>query len=349
MNQTEDERWMLEAIHEAKKGIGLTSPNPAVGAVIVSAGKEIARGWHHKAGLDHAEKDALAKLAPGDAKGATIYVTLEPCSTHGRTGACTEAIINAGITRVVYGTDDPNPHHVGHAAKILRAQGIDVETNVCRATCDSLIRGFAKVQTDGRPWIIAKTAMSLDGRITRPPGEGQWLTGPAAREEVQLIRAEVDAIITSGATVRADDPLLTLRSPSISPGKSQPLRVIITRRALDSEVYQIFKDGNPTEVFRNPASLRDTLERLTSEHRVNTVLLECGGGLMGSFLDEGLIDEMVVFLAPMVTGGPQPAIGGRGVSNLESRLNLVETEVGQIGDDLMMRGIVGTQPKPLER
>jgi diaminohydroxyphosphoribosylaminopyrimidine deaminase/5-amino-6-(5-phosphoribosylamino)uracil reductase len=346
--QSADHLWMALALTEAQKGIGLTSPNPAVGCVIVKDGLELARGWHHQYGSAHAERDALAKLDPGQGQGATAYVTLEPCSTHGNTGACTAALIDAGITRVVYAISDPNPSHVGNADRILRAAGIDVSSGLLEEECRHLIRGFAMVQTEKRPWVIAKTAMSLDGRITRPPGESQWLTGSEAREDVQLLRAEVDAIITSGATVRQDDPALTLRSPAISPLKKQPLRVVLTRFGIDQSSYQIFNDGQPTRLFQN-IPIPEVLRTLSNDS-INTVLLESGGDLMGAFLDGDLIDEFVIYYAPLITGGPTPAIGGRGVATLEDRYSLKSISLEKIGPDLRLRGIVDREgPPPLVR
>lgn len=343
-----DEHWMAIALSEAKQGIGLTAPNPAVGAVIVKNEVEISRGWHQKAGCHHAERDALSKLETGEAEGAAIYVTLEPCSTKGKTGACTDAIIEAGITRVVYATSDPNPAHAGNADQVLKAAGIETQSGIFEEECSDLIRGFAKVLTDGRPWVIAKTAMSLDGKITRPPGEGQWLTSPESREEVQLLRAEVDAIITSGATVRKDDPSLTLRSSAISPCKEQQLRVILTRSEIDQSIYQIFNDGHPTQVFQN-IPISEVLQALATDGK-NTVLLESGGDLMGAFLDEGLIDEFVIYYAPLVTGGSSQAIGGEGAYSLSERLSLKNSVLKKIGPDLCLRGIVDRNgPPPLNR
>ena len=346
--QARDTPWMTFALAEAKQGIGLTSPNPAVGCVIVKDGIELARGWHHQYGTFHAERDALTKLEPGQAQGATAYVTLEPCSGHGTTGACTDILIESGLTRVVYAISDPNPAHAGNADHILRAADIDVSSGLLEEEARHLIRGFAMVQSEKRPWVIAKTAMSLDGRITRPPGESQWLTGPEAREDVQLLRAEVDAIITSGVTVRQDDPALTLRSSAISSRKKQPLRVVLTRSEIDQSSYQIFNDGHPTYLFQN-ISILEVLRTLANDG-INTILLESGGDLMGSFLDEGLIDEFVIYYAPIITGGPTPAIGGKGVATLEERYSLKNTSLEKIGPDLRLRGIIDRNgPPPLVR
>jgi diaminohydroxyphosphoribosylaminopyrimidine deaminase / 5-amino-6-(5-phosphoribosylamino)uracil reductase len=341
MKEGEDKRWMQSALEEARRGIGLTAPNPPVGSVIVRDGIELARGWHRRSGTPHAERNALANLAPGEARGATVYVTLEPCSTHGQTGACTEALITAGVSRVVYGAHDPNPAHAGGALKVLTAAGIEVESCVCEEECLHLIRGFAMVQTEGRPWVIAKTAMSLDGRITRPPGEGQWLTGREAREEVQLLRGEVDAIVTSGETVRRDNPSLTLRSVAISPDKEQPWRFVLTRDGLEQTEYQLFNDNYAQRslLFQNE-ELGFVLSQLATNHGVNTILLESGGGLMGAFLDAGFIDEWVIYLAPLVTAGPSPAVGGLGAGTLEERYSLKNLTIHQVGDDLCARGLV---------
>lgn len=341
MTKKVDEHWMGRALVEARRGIGLTSPNPPVGAVIVKEGREIACGWHQKSGQLHAERKALAGLKCGEATDATIYVTLEPCSTHGRTGACSQALIDAGISRVVYGARDPNPDHAGRADAILRAAGIKVTPGVLEAECHQVIRGFAMVQTAGRPWVIAKTAMSLDGRITRPPGEGSWLTGEDGREEVQILRSEVDAILTSGATVRADDPALTLRSKALSPGKEQPWRVVLSETERDWSQFRLFRDEHAARTLLYTGLLKyDVLRTLAKDHGVCQVLLEAGGRLLGSFHDEGLIDEWVIYLAPMVTGGSQVALGGEGAMVLEERLGLIDVSLHRVGRDLCARGVV---------
>lgn len=351
MNIPENNHWMRLALKEAQRSTGLTSPNPAVGAVIVKDGIVIARGRTRQVGGNHAERDALSILEAGEAKGATIYVTLEPCSTRGRSGACTDAIIAAGISRVVYGLEDPNPSHAGRADGILNAAGIEVERGICEKECRHQIRGFISVQTKGRPWVIAKTAMSLDGKISRPNGEGQWLSNEKSRERVHLLRSEVDAIVTSGETVRRDNPSLTVRSSRISEEKEQPLRVVLTKSGLDQSQWKLFNDEhkNRTRIFED-IKLRDVLTQLSGNEGVNTVMLECGGSLMGAFLDLNLIDEFMIFYAPMVTGGPHCAIGGNGISGLEERWGLENPSVEQIGNDLCLRGLVSTKSRrKLER
>jgi len=348
MKNHDEKRWIQVALEEARQGIGLTAPNPPVGSVIVRDEIVLARGWHRGAGTPHAERNALANLASGEARGATAYVTLEPCSTHGQTGACTDALIEAGVSRVVYGARDPNPAHFGRADEVLRAAGIEVVSGVCEEECLHLIRGFAMVQTMGRPWVIAKTAMSLDGRITRPAVEEQWLSGPGAREEVQGLRAEVDAIVTSGETVRRDNPSLTLRSSEISPDKKQPWRVVLTKAGLDQSKYQLFNHdfAERSLLFQNEG-IEATLSQLVTNQSVNTILLESGGGLMGAFLDAGLIDEWVIYLAPLVTGGPTPAVGGQGAASLEERFSLKYLTIHQVGNDLCARGLVDRAGPPV--
>ena len=209
-----DSDWMGMALGEARKGLGRTAPNPPVGAVIVKDGVLLGKGWHSKAGMPHAEVEAMADVEKchgrESLRGATIYVTLEPCSTAGRTPACTAGLIAAGISRVAYGSVDPNPSHAGAADAFFKEAGIEVEPGVLRAECDEILRPFSRVQRTGLPWVIWKCAMSLDGKITRPAGEGQWLSGAESRADVQVLRSQTDAILTSGETVRRDLPALTI-------------------------------------------------------------------------------------------------------------------------------------------
>ena len=340
MSERSDDFFMNMALEEARRGIGLTAPNPAVGAIVVKDGEVLGRGWHQKSGQPHAEREALADVVRNGhtAEGATIYVTLEPCSTQGRTGACTSAITEHQLARCVYAATDPNPAHAGAGRKVLERAGLKVSQGVCQAEAEHLIRAFAMVQTQSRPWVIAKTAMSLDGRITRPPGEPQWLTSPECRERVQALRAECDAILTGGATVRADDPALTIRGAHLKEGKKQPYRAVMTRAGLAGD-FQILTDENSerTLVFENSEAL-GVLKSL-KDRGVNTVLLEAGGELIGHFKDLGLIDEWVIFLAPLLTGGDKAAVAGTGASVPGEALELVEIDYERIGDDLMLRAL----------
>lgn len=336
----DDLRWMERAIAEARKGIGRTSPNPAVGAVVVKDGVELGAGWHRGAGLPHAEREAMAAVrAVHGAEalvGSTVYVTLEPCSTHGRTPPCTEGLIEAGVVRVVYAAEDPNPAHAGRADSLLESAGIEVTRGVLAEEAFRLIRPFAKVQRTGLPWVILKTAMSLDGRITRPPGEGMWLTGEAARAEVQRLRAEVDAIATSGETVRRDRPRLDLRDPVLLAGRPQPWRLILTSdpSALPMDA-PLFTDGHRDRTLIDTgADPAEALRKLVRECGVSSVLVECGGRLSAVLLESGLVDEWVAFLAPLACGGAVPAVAGGGFSN---GLRLEEPVFQRFGPDVMLR------------
>lgn len=332
-----DESWMQLAIEEAEKGVGLTSPNPAVGAVIVKEGKILGKGWHRKAGLPHAEREAIADVKSRHSAdvmaGSTIYVTLEPCSTHGKTPPCTQGILDAGISRVVYGAEDPNPGHVGAARQILESAGVEVLTGVCQNSCEDLIRGFAKVQRTGLPWVMIKSAVSLDGKITRPLGEGQWLTSPESRDVVQRLRFESDAIITGGNTLRKDDPALTVRSTHL-PDKEQPWRMVVTQgkaMALPAGA-QLFTDQyKDRTLVQEDGDLVAGLKKLV-ELGCNTVMVEAGGKLLSAYLNAGLVDEAVMFYAPMITGGPD-----WGIDSLGEAVSLRNQEFIQIGNDVMLR------------
>lgn len=336
----EDIHWMKLALEQANNGVGTTSPNPPVGAVIVKGGKLIGKGWHQKAGGPHAEReaiaDALLQHSPQALNGATIYVTLEPCSSHGRTPPCTDGIIAAGITRLVYGSQDPNPKHVGAAKIIMRSAGLEVQSGVYRSACDKLIRPFAKVQKTGLPWVILKSAISLDGRITRPPGEGQWLSSPESREYVQKMRHQSDAIITGGNTVRMDNPSLTLRSTSI-PNKQQPWRMVITRGKKEAlpQDYQVFSDEHANRTLvQEHGDIHSALKTLANKG-CNSVLVEAGGTLMAAILQQEFADELVVFYAPMLTGGADAGFG-----ELTPKVDLEEQQFTRIGSDIMLRATI---------
>ncbi|MBJ7423347.1 MAG: bifunctional diaminohydroxyphosphoribosylaminopyrimidine deaminase/5-amino-6-(5-phosphoribosylamino)uracil reductase RibD [Akkermansiaceae bacterium] len=329
---TEDIRWMQLALTEARNGMGRTAPNPPVGAVIVKDGILLGKGWHRAAGMPHAEREALADAGQKDLRGATLYITLEPCSTQGRTPPCTQGIIDAGIGRVVYACVDRNPDHAGRADFLLHAAGIEVVSGICQEEAEKLLRPFFKVRETGLPWVIWKSAMSLDGRITRPPGEGQWLTGELARADVQKIRATVDAILTSGETVRRDKPALTIRDPELLAGRQQPWRVVVTDRP-ESIVFQGPMDRT---LIRPRGDLREILRNLVSEQGVLTVMVEAGGVFSAALFEAGLIDEVVVYYAPLLCGGPSPGLGGGG---LHESLHLEEIDFKQFGDDVRVRGI----------
>jgi diaminohydroxyphosphoribosylaminopyrimidine deaminase/5-amino-6-(5-phosphoribosylamino)uracil reductase len=273
-------------------------------------------------------------------RGSTIFVTLEPCSTVGRTPACTDGLIEAGISRVVYAATDPNPAHAGRADQVLERHGIETVPGVLADEAARLIRPFAKVQRCGLPWVVLKTAMSLDGRLTRPPGEGMWLTGVEARSEVQRLRSQADAILTSGETVRRDRPRLDLREPQYLEGRDQPWRVVLTNDP-DSlpEDAPLFRDGHRERTLVMPGGDPGAvLRELAAERGVNAVMVECGARLAGTLLDAGLVDEVAIFMAPLLTGGPVPAVAGGGFAE---GLGFEEIRFERFGPDVMMRGVVG--------
>ena len=331
---TLNEKWMRMALREARKGVGRTSPNPAVGAVIVKGGKLVAKGTTQKAGGAHAEVEAIRKA--GSAKGGTLYVTLEPCSTVWKTGACTEAIIAAGIKKVVYAMDDPNPNHAGKAAGILKKAGIEVEAGVCKDEAVRALAPWTKFITTGMPWVIAKAGISLDGRMTRPDGESPWLTSAEAREDVQKLRAEVDAIIIGAETLRRDDPMLTLRGKHAI-GREQPWRVVLTRGGSIPITAKLFTDAHleRTLVLRKKG-IRAVL-KLLAARGVVTALIEGGSQIHAEAFSKGVVDEVCLYQAPILCGDTTvPMIGG----DLKNSVSLREVQVKKIGDNLRLRGLV---------
>lgn len=336
---TNDEKFMRAALRLARAGLGKTRPNPAVGCVIVKNGRVIGRGFHRRAGLPHAEIEALRSLKkPRHALGATAYITLEPCSSHGRTPPCTRAIIAAGIARVVVGGVDPNPKHRGRGLRILAKAGIKTKSGVLGAECAALNPEFNHVMSTGLPWVIAKCGMSLDGRLTRPPGEGQWITSPAARRDAMKLRASVDAVIVGAGTVRADDPALTVRGIR---GSAQPWRVIWAPRRLppkDSQLMRQRKDGRVIVLRRQSlcAALRDL-----AKQGIQRVLLEGGGHALGCAFDARLICEVVFYVAPMLAGGGIPATGGSGTAKLKGAQLLADANYSLIGGCVRASGLLG--------
>ena len=337
-----DEDWMEMALAEAEKGIGKTAPNPPVGAVMVKDDKILGAGWHQGAGQPHAEveatSEAIRQHGEGCLKGATAYVTLEPCTTKGRTPACTDGLIAAGVSRVVYGCLDPNPMHVGAADRVLEAKGIAVSPGILGEKCRAILRPFTKVQQTGLPWVIWKCAMSLDGKITRPEGEGQWLSGEESRADVQRIRAEVDAVITSGETVRADKPALTIRVPELLEGRDQPWRVVVTDQqdTMPADAG-LFSDGwKEKTLIRSGADLDLLLRNLVREQGVLSVMIEAGGKFSSAMIAGGLVDEAVIYHAPMLCGATVPALG----DSLPASIQLKEITHERIGDDMKIRGLL---------
>lgn len=330
-----DLQWMRLAIKEARQGIGFTSPNPPVGAVIVADGEVIGQGYHRKAGLPHAEIEALRDAqsrSPHRIAGATIYVTLEPCSTHGRTGPCTQAIQAAGIQRVVWGAQDPNPHHQGQAKQILGSAGISVSTGVLEIECQELIRPFTKWITTGLPYVIAKAGQSLDGRITRPAGEGPWITSEAARDHSQGLRARVDAILVGAETVRQDNPRLTLRNGSL---KDQPWRIILTRSGNLPPDAHIFTDAHKDRTLvLHDLAFPEVLQDLALLG-ITSVLIEGGADILGQAFLTQSVDEVCWYIAPRICGAGLPVIGGTPWTH---SIALEKIIILPIGDNVCLAG-----------
>ncbi len=349
---------MRAALSLAKKGLGLTSPNPSVGAVVVKSGKVIARGYHKKAGLPHAEVEAL-RSAKG-AKGATLYVTLEPCCHFGRTPPCTDAIIRSGVRKVVIGADDPNPKVAGKGIRKLKSAGIEVTTGVLEEECRAINEAYNKYIRTGSPFVTLKSASSLDGRIATSKGESKWITGIEARRLVHRIRSLNDAIMAGSGTVLKDDPGLTVR---LVKGKN-PVRIILdstfrmplsakvfkgggrlivftTRKAGKGKIEEARKLG--AEVIVVPASkdgvdIRFVLKEL-GKREVTSVLAEGGGRLTASLLKEGLIDKAVIFLSPIFLGGDSlPSVGGLNIRRLKDAPALKGIKTTKAGRDILVEG-----------
>lgn len=339
-----DTHYMQLALEQARCGVGTTSPNPPVGAVIVKDGVIIGQGYHERAGEWHAERRALADArARGNEallKGATIYVTLEPCSTYGKTPPCTEAILEAGLARVVYGAVDPDERHRGRADALLRAAGVDVCAGVEKAACELLLRPWAFAVTHHRPWVLAKVATTLDGRLTRR--SERWLSTPETLRRAHEYRLRSDAILTGGGTVRTDDPSLTVRTP-LSPVpacKVQPWRIVMTRdrRRLPADCKLLTDDyAERTIVAENVGDLPGFLHRLYKEQGVVQLMLECGGGLLRRFAEEGLINEWAQEICPYLSGGPDMVLPGDFLP-AEASFRLEHTE--SIDGHVLLRGIL---------
>src|SRR5438094_3120712 len=333
--QSTDEKFMQAALVEAEKGSGTTSPNPAVGAVLVLRNRIIARGHHRFAGGDHAEIDCLRKLDDPIPAEAVLYVTLEPCSTRGRTAPCANYIIQRGVRRVVIGAVDPNPKHRGRAIGLLRTAGVNVSNGILEDECTRLNEAFNKWIVSGEPFVIAKCGMSLDGYLTRPPGETRWLTSESSRTHAQQLRALVDAIIVGAETIRPGNPRLTMRK---GPRRTQPWRVILTKSGRLPRKAKVFRDSRRerTLVYRSQ-SLRAILRDL-GRREITSVLIEGGGDILSQVLDQRLIDKVQIYIAPIFTGGGVLAFGGNGIALTQRSLRLDLPRYQRIGPDICITG-----------
>jgi len=331
-----DLRFLRRTLELAQLGRGLTLPNPCVGAVLARGKKVIGEGWHRRAGTPHAEVHAVAEAKKrGHAiAGATLYVSLEPCSTHGRTPPCTDLILREKITRVVYAATDPNPAHAGAAAKILCAAGVQVSSGLLAAEAAALNRDFNWSIVHRRPWVVAKIALSLDGRIVTPPGDNRWITSPAARRAAHELRWESDAILIGAETARRDNPHLTVRLPGRR-GKVQPWRVIVTRSGIISRRLHLFsgRHRDRTLVFRN-LPLTEVISSLGARG-VSHLLIEGGGKILTEAFRLGLVNEAAFFIAPALMGTLPRALG-----QLPAPIQLREVSYTAIGGDLLCHGLI---------
>jgi diaminohydroxyphosphoribosylaminopyrimidine deaminase/5-amino-6-(5-phosphoribosylamino)uracil reductase len=336
---------MTRALALARRGpVGL---NPQVGAVILSPGGEvIAEGWHHGAGTAHAEVDALSRLAPGAAHGATAVVTLEPCNHTGRTGPCAVALVEAGVARVVYAVSDPTPL-AGGGAERLRDAGVDVESGVLADEAIDLLESWATVQRLGRPHVTVKWAQSLDGRAAAADGSSQWITGPAARADVHARRSTADVIVAGIGTVLADDPALTARHPDGTLAEQQPLPLVLGERAIPEGAAVTrhprgYLHRSGANLFGEHGDDRDA--SVLAELRglgVHRVFVEGGPTVAGAFIRAGLADEVLVYLAPTLIGsgpdgGDHPALRMLGVTTISEQHRLAILDLQRLGDDLLI-------------
>lgn len=343
MSAKNDERFMRAALTEARRAVGLTSPNPAVGAVLVAGNRILARGHHRKAGGPHAEVECLRRGAGFINEKAVLYVTLEPCSTVGRTGPCVDEIVKSGVTSVVIGAVDVNPRHSGRGIKLLQDAGIKVRAGVLADECMALNEAFNKWVVTRRPFVVAKCGMSLDGRLTRPPGESHWITSAAARRHAHKLRTSVDAILVGAETIRIDNPRLTLRGAR---GQKQPLRVVLSRSGSLPKSANIFTDrfAERTAVYRNK-SLEAVLEEL-GEKSITSVLIEGGGEVLGHALDRQLIDKLQLYVGPVITRGPVLAFPGRGAGSTREAARLERPTYEKIDNDICVTGYPIYPPRP---
>jgi diaminohydroxyphosphoribosylaminopyrimidine deaminase/5-amino-6-(5-phosphoribosylamino)uracil reductase len=303
--------------------------------VLVVGNRIVTRGYHRGAGHEHAEIECLRKFGSKVPARATLYITLEPCSTVGRTGACTDAILKAGVKKVIVGTADMNPRHSGRGITRLREAGIQVREGVLAEECTRLNEAFNKWIASGRPFVIAKCGMSLDGRLTRPPGEFPWITGRSARRHARRLREHVDAIIVGAETVRVDNPRLTVRGVR---GTRQPWRVVLTRSNNLPRRARLFSDrlADRTLIFKRK-SLTSVLKAL-GKRSVTSVLIEGGGDVLGQALDARLIDKVQIYLGSILTGGRVIAFPGHGAQSTSNAIHLRDVSYRRIGENVCITG-----------
>lgn len=370
MTQLESDLWQMErALELAMRGQGMVEPNPMVGCVITQGNQVVGEGWHQRFGGPHAEVHALA--AAGEAaRGATLYVTLEPCCHYGKTPPCTKAIIAAGIARVVVAMRDPFPKVAGGGIAELQAAGVQVECGLAEEAARRLCAPYLKLINVGRPWVIAKWAMTLDGRIATSTGESKWISGERSREVVHSLRGRVDAIVVGRQTLLKDDPLLTVRPA----GQRVPMRIVLDSQALTPLAAQLVRTSGevPTLVVVSQAavSANDTAQRVAAlaaagcevyfaagethnarltdllnelgRRRMTNILVEGGAQLLGSLRDLDEIDEVHAFIAPKLLGqaSAMPPLAGQGAASLDLATRLHDISIERLGDDVYIFGRV---------
>ena len=362
-----DHYFMKMALALAEKGRGFTSPNPMVGAVVVKGGRVVGKGWHERVGGPHAEVNAIDD-AGDDARGATIYVTLEPCNHTGRTPPCTRKIIEAGISRVVVAMPDPNPDVTGGGVECLRQAGIPVTSGICEDESRELSEIFIKFIQTKTPFVILKTASTLDGQIATRTGDSKWVTGEPARHFVHQVRHEVDAIMVGIGTVRADDPSLTTRLPD---GRgNDPIRIVLDTHLSIPETARILHLDSPAETIiicgksadqSRMAALAETGARVIPvEERNHTIdlgalmpvlgsmnitslLIEGGGRVVHSALKAGIVDKVLLFFAPKLLGGNDgiPFCNGQGPEKMSRAIHLTDIRTRWFENDILIEGHLG--------
>ena len=353
-----DEDYIKRTLRLAAKAQGMTSPNPMVGAVLIKNGRILAEDYHRKAGTPHAEALAIAK-AGDKARGSTLYINLEPCChTEKRTPPCTKAIIRAGIEKVVIAMKDPNPRVAGLGIDELQGAGIEVRSGILEDRAQRLNEAYIKYITTGKPLVILKIAMTLDGKIATPEGQSKWITGEKARKLVHRLRSSVDAVLTAIGSVKADDPQLTARFPHsknparivIDPNLEIPLNanvlkippetIIVTRNAGDKADH-LEKSGVTILPFKEKLDLQRLMEHLGKRH-ITSVLIEGGSSLNAHALEDGIVDKVMLFIAPKMIGGKDsyPAVGGKTFRKLEEAYRLKDINLRKIGDDFLIEGYV---------
>ena len=359
-----DEQMMARAISLARNGLGRTSPNPLVGAVIVRDGRIVAEGWHRKAGTPHAEIHAL-NMAGELARGATVYVSLEPCAHYGRTGPCARALVEAGVSRAVVAMTDPNPKVAGKGIAILQEAGIEVTTGVLEQEARQLNEVFLKWMTTGLPFVALKTAMTLDGKIATAAGQSQWITNEASRYETHRLRDIYDGILVGINTALADNPSLTTRLKEYQ-GRN-PVRIVVDSRARLPLTAKLVTDGaartivavteqapaERVEALRsagveiivagssNHVDMQSLMEQLGAM-KISSVLVEGGGSVNFSLLQAGLVDRVYAFIAPKLVGGRDALtpVEGEGFQELDRAVELENIQLRQLGSDVLLTGIV---------